>query len=75
MSHGERLQKGFHVAVGLGVIATIVIFLWVSWVKVIEPHLGAITTGLIGLIGLLLVIYLLGYMVTDLPDDIRRWTQ
>lgn len=71
--HTKRFGAGAKVAFWIGVVGAMLGLLWLLTVKVILPYIGTIVSLASGVALGILVIYLLGYTVTDLPEDVGRW--
>lgn len=73
-NHGTRFGAGLRVITALAILAATAIFAKLAWDAVIGPNMGIILTGLFVIVAFTTVTYLIGYLVTDLPDDIREWS-
>lgn len=71
--HSERISNGMSVLFVLFCTALILFLCKVIWDSVIGPNLQFVLKVVAGLIVLAIAAYVIGYIVTDLPDDIMEW--
>lgn len=71
--HETRLYTGAAVIVALILLGAALILLYLFWKLMVVPNIPVIATLVKYAVIIVLSVYLTGYLVTDLPDDVREW--
>lgn len=74
-NHGERVGKGIEIILKLAVVGVFITVAKLAWDHLLGPNLQIILTVLTGIAAFITVAYVVGYMATDLPGDIKEWWQ
>lgn len=71
--HSERFSNGITAVFTLCVLALALGLVYAVWKYLIKPNMGLIAVTTLAICGLVVGIYVIGYVVTDLPQDIKEW--
>lgn len=71
----DRVWDGLEVLVSVSIVVAVLAILYLIYYFAIEPHLMLVGKVVGGIVGIIALAWVIGYIRNDARDDIRGWME